>query len=245
MTIWHEDDEFWRTSVGWMLRERLEGAREEVGRIVTLVDIATPAAVLDLGCGIGRHALQFARHGFKVTGVDRTRDFLAEARRTAEAEELEAEFVEEDMRRFRRPGEFDLVISMLTSFGYFEDPDEDRLVMQNICDSLKAGGALVLDTMGKEILARIFQPRDWREGDGEIWLFEREVTDSWSWMENRWIVIKDGERKEFRLAHRLYSAAELSQLMKDCGFSEAAAYGDLEGAPYDHQASRMVVVGRK
>jgi hypothetical protein len=64
-------------------------------------------------------------------------------------------------------------------------------------------------------------------------------------MENRWIVIKDGQRKEFQLSHRLYSAAELSGLFKDCGFGSVEVYGDLDGAPYDHEAKRLVVVARK
>jgi hypothetical protein len=58
-------------------------------------------------------------------------------------------------------------------------------------------------------------------------------------------VIKDGERKEFTLSHRLYSAAELMRLLRECGFASVDAYGDLAGAPYDHEASRLVVVGRK
>lgn len=245
MTTWHEDDEFWRTSVGWMLRDRLDRATDEVEQILALVGIAPPGAVLDLGCGIGRHSLELARRGFKVTGVDRTREFLAEARREAKAEKLAANFVEEDMRRFCRPGEYDLAVNLLTSFGYFEDPEDDRRVALNLYKSLKTGGVLVLDLMGKENLARIFTPREWHEKDGEIWLYERRITDSWSWIENRWILIKNGEKKEFRLAHRLYSAAELSRLLSECGFASVDAFGSLDGAPYDHQASRMVLVARK
>ena len=64
-------------------------------------------------------------------------------------------------------------------------------------------------------------------------------------MENRWILIRDGERKEFELSHRLYSAAELTGLLEECGFSRTEAYGDLEGSAYDHEASRLVVIGRK
>jgi len=245
MTIWYEDDEFWSTSIGWMLRERMDQAPAEVEGILQLAGIAPPAAALDLGCGIGRHSLELARRGFTVTGVDRTREFLEEARRRAKAEALTVDFVEDDMRRFRRPGQFQLAVNLLTSFGYFEDPEDDRLVIQNLYESLGPDGVLVIDLMGKENLARIFNPREWNEKEGELWLYERRITDSWSWIENRWIVIKDGEKREFKLAHRLYSAAELTRLLRECGFASADAYGDLSGAPFDHEAKRLVIVARK
>lgn len=71
------------------------------------------------------------------------------------------------------------------------------------------------------------------------------MNDDWSWMQNRWILVRDGERKEFHLAHRIYAATELTRLLTDGGFVETEVYGDLDGAPYDHEASRLVVVGRK
>lgn len=245
MPIWYEDDEFWETSVGWMLRARVDAAASEIEKALALTGVSPPGAALDLGCGIGRHSLELARRGFKVTGVDRTRPFLEEARRSAEAEGLDVELIEEDMRRFRRSEAFDLAVNLLTSFGYFEDPDDDRRVALNLFESLRPGGVALLDMMGKENLARIFNAREWTEKDGEIWLYERKLDRSWSWLENRWIVIKDGERKEFTLSHRLYSASELIRLLSECGFASVDAYGDLGGAPYDHQASRLVVVARK
>lgn len=244
MVPWHEDDAFWTTAIGWMLRERTASAPEEVANLVSLVRTHLPASVLDLGCGIGRHAIELARRGFEVTGVDRTRDFLAEARRSASSQALDVEFVEADMRRFRRPDTFDLVVNLLTSFGYFEDPADDARVVRNVHESLREGGAAVFDMMGKEVLASIFEPREWRERDGDLWLYERRVTNAWSWLENRWVLIRDGHREEFALGHRLYAATEFTDLLESCGFTETKVYGDLEGEAYDHEASRMVVVAR-
>lgn len=245
MTVWHEDDELWDQAIGWMLRERTENAADEVEQLLELTGVRPPATVLDLACGIGRHSLALARQGFTVTGVDRTPGFLEQAARAAESEELDIEFVEEDMRRFSRPGAFDLAVNLLTSFGYFEDPADDVRVVRNLHESLKEGGVVVFDLMGKEVLASIFQARDWTESNGDLWLFEREVTDDWSWMKNRWILVRDGERKEFHLAHRIYAATELTRLLADCGFGETETYGDFDGSQYDNEASRLVVVGRK
>lgn len=84
------------------------------------------ASVLDLGCGIGRHALELARRGYHVVGVDRTARYLEIARARAQSGRLHAEFIGEDMRRFARAEAFDGVISMWTSFGYVESADQDR-----------------------------------------------------------------------------------------------------------------------
>ena len=118
-------------------------------------------------------------------------------------------------------------------------------MLVNVCRSLKNQGTLVIEMMGKEILARIFGERDWHEQDGVIFLEERKVCKNWSWMENRWIKIDEQGRHEFKVSHWIYSAVELTTMLKACGFSAVDIYGDMEGAPYDHKAKRLVAVAHK
>jgi SAM-dependent methyltransferase len=164
----------------------------------------------------------------------------------AEEEELAIELVEADMREFVRADAFDLAISLYTSFSYFEDQGEDRKVARNLCESLRSGGVLVMEMIGKEVLARIFQKRHWEEtGDGTLFLQEHSIERGWSWIGNRWILVRNGEVKERRFGHRLYSAVELADLLASAGFAEVETYGDLGGEPYDHAARRLVAVARK
>ena len=243
---WHEDDFFWETVGPIMFTEqRYADAVTEVGEIVTLLGIKPGAHVLDLGCGVGRHSLEFARRGFQVTGVDSTQKYLQQASEQAHKEGLKVEFVQDDMRKFSRPETFDAAINMFTSFSYFEDPDEDRQIVANVCRSLKPGGAFLLHTHGKETLARIFQEKDWEEINGTFVLYERKPARNWGWMENRWIVFKDNRRTEFRVDHRLYAATELITLFTACGFAHADAFGYFSGIPYNEKARFLVVVGRK
>jgi len=158
---------------------------------------------------------------------------------------LEIEFVQADMSTFRRREAFDAIINYFTSLGYFESDDDDRRVLANAHRSLRAGGVLLMDMMGKEILARVFTERDWREEDGMLILEERKLAPDWSSLDNRRIIIEDGDRREVTLAVRQYSAAELSRLLKDSGFDRVDVYGDLSGAPYDRQAKRLVAVAPK
>jgi len=178
--------------------------------------------------------------------VDRQPDYVAQARARADAEGLELELVVEDMRRFVRPGAFDAVINMFTSFGYFEDPADDRLVLEHAFAALKSGGRILLELMGREVLARVFREREWeQEEDGSILLQERRLAPDWGWIENRWILIRDGRSEEFRFGHRLYTGTELAALLRACGFADTQVFGNLAGAPYDHQAGRLVVRARR
>ena len=243
---WHEEDAFWEMAHPVLFTEqRWQDAPAQVEAMLALLKLAPGARVLDLCCGPGRHALEFARRGFQVMGVDRTAAYLERARKQAQQQGLDVEFVEDDMRAFCRPEAFDAVVNYFTSFGYFEDPEDDRRVVSNVYESLKGGGAFLLDMMGKEVLARILEGPRWQEEDGRILLQETKVTRNWSWVENRWILLKDGERRDFHISHRLYSAVELTSLLEECGFGHLEVYGDVEGGPYDQTARRLVVVAHK
>jgi SAM-dependent methyltransferase len=243
---WYEDDAFWKKVSPILFGEKCwKSTAPQIDQVARLLDLKPPLEILDLCCGLGRHSLELARRGFAVTGVDRTALYLEKARQQAESEKLSTTFVQEDMRKFCRPDGFDIVLNFYTSFGYFENPAEDRRVLVNMEQSLKKDGRLVMEMMGKEILARIFRERDWHEEDGVIWLEERKVSKDWTWIDSRWIMLEGSKRNEFRISHRLYSAAELAALLKDCGFHSVDIYGNLAGAPYDQNAERLVVVAHK
>lgn len=245
MKAWHEDDAFWEAFAPMMFtEERWAAAPDEVDAILRLVNLTPGATILDLGCGVGRHALELARRGYRVTGIDRTAAYLAEAQKRARKEGLPDAFLAADMRDFARPAAFDVVLSLYTSFGYFEDAADNRKVLVNVARSLKPEGCLVLQLMGKEVLARIFQARDWREQNGTYFLQERTLSNNWGRMQNRWILIQDGIVQEARVSHWIYSATELVGLLTSSGFSHVAIYGDLEGAPYDQVAKQLVAVAR-
>jgi SAM-dependent methyltransferase len=244
--MWHSDDQFWKTYGPWMFTEkRWANTPAEVDSILKLLSPAPRGVILDLCCGPGRHSLELARRGFSVVGVDRTSAYVNEAKKRAKVQRLRVEFVKQDMRRFCRPQAFDAAVNMFTSFGYFRNPKEDQRVLLNLHRSLKPRGKLLMDLFGKEILAKKFQERDWREEQGVMFLEERKLSQGWSWIDSRWILLKGAKRKEFVVSLRLYSAKELSDLLRVCGFEKVQVYGDLAGAAYDHNAKRLVIVAQK
>lgn len=243
---WFENDAFWKATRPILFhRERIESAGREVEQVISLLGLKSGARVLDLCCGVGRHSLELARRGFKVTGVDRNAEYMKEAKQRAREAGLTVELVRRDMRDFCRPETFDAAINMFTSFGYFKDHRDDQRVARAMVRSLKPGGRLLIETMGKEVMARIFRPRDWYEQSGYLVLEERRVTPDWSRIESQWVLIKGTMRREFAISLRLYSACELWDLLRRVGFKKGEFFGSLAGTPYDHQASRLVAVAKK
>ncbi|PKK84822.1 MAG: methyltransferase type 11 [candidate division Zixibacteria bacterium HGW-Zixibacteria-1] len=244
--LWYDRDDVWADIEPAIFSSiSISRAAEHIDNIVKLFNLNQDMQILDLCCGVGRHTMELARRGFNVVAVDRNEIFLQKAKDKAVKENLNIEFIREDMRRFRRPDKFDVVININTSFGYFEDPEDDKVVVRNIYDSLKGGGQFLIEMSSKEIIAGMFRERDWDEYDDMILLQERKVEDNWSSMFMRWIIIKAGQIKEVKMTVRLFSASEMRDLLIGCGFGKVDVYGSLEGIPYDQNAKRMVVVARK
>jgi SAM-dependent methyltransferase len=246
MAEWFEDESFWRSFYPVMFSdERFQRAEDQIEKVLKLTDFRGHD-VLDLCCGPGRHSIHLARRGFRVTGVDRTPFLLDKARSRAEQEGVQIEWVEQDMRDFVRPQTFDLILNMWTSFGYFEDKNEDLRVLRNVHNSLRSDGIFMIDVIGKEYLARVLQPTTSQRGaDGSLLVERREIFDDWSRIRNEWILIKDGQVTTFKFHNTIYSAQELKDRIHHIGFRQVKVYGDLDGNEYGPQALRLIGVARK
>ena len=243
---WFDDDTFWRELYLFMVPEkRFADAAAQIGKVLKLTK-PKGKAVLDLCCGPGRWAIPLAQRGFSVTGVDRTKFLLNVAKTRAKAGKVKIKWARADMRDFLRPESFDLLLSMLTSFGYFDRKDEDRLVLRNMFTNLKPGGVCLIDVAGKEQIARIYQPTTSEKlPNGDLFIQRHRITDAWSRMHNEWILVRNGRAKTFKFHHTIYSAQELSDRLTEAGFKQIKVYGSLNGDEYDLNAQRLIVVGRK
>jgi SAM-dependent methyltransferase len=242
MTDWFADESFWETFYPAMFPdERFEATAAQVDQMLALTKFEG-RDVLDLCCGPGRHASELAARGFNVTGVDKSAFLLGKAR----ARSADVEWVHEDMRTFVRPDSFDLVINMFTSFGYFDDKEDDVRVLRNICASLHGSGVLIMEMTGKEYLAKVFQPTvSTRTPDGGLFVQRHEIFDDWTRIRNEWILLRGEQATSYRFHHTVYSAQELKDRLCGAGFRDVVVYGDLEGNEYGIDARRLVAVASK
>jgi SAM-dependent methyltransferase len=203
--------------------------------------------VLDLACGFGRHAIGMARLGYNVTGLDFNARYLEIAAADAAAAGVRVTWRTGDMRALGFERAFDAVYSYFTSFGYFDD-DENEQVLAGIAKALRPGGSVLLEMANRDRLLTHPQERTWTQREDGALLME-EITLEWvsSRVVSRQHLIDPvgGSQvtKEFSL--RTYTCAELSALLRRQGLHVRAVFGDAEGQPYVPDSRRLVIVAER
>lgn len=219
---------------------------EEVARIVGLLSLPPGASVVDLGCGRGRHAIPLSRRGYRVTGVDLSEKMLGLARERAQREGASVEWVREDMRKFVRRGAFDACLSLFTSFGYFNDEENER-VIGNVSKSLKEGGTLLLDLRNaqKGLAGEEDKETTVEVPSGRLRLRVRFDKATRRARAEHELTRPDGIRISSAFDVRIYSEEELTGMLCRSGMRVAVVHGSLDGAPFTPGAERMVVIARR
>jgi SAM-dependent methyltransferase len=243
--MWFEDETFWRDCYQFMFSdESFSAAHQQLDRALSLTTVRAGAA-LDLCCGPGRHSVPLAKKGFCVTGVDRSPFLLAEARTRAMEANVNVELVLDDMRSFSRASAFDLVINLSSSFGYFDDRRDDLTVLQNIHDSLRPGGWLIIDMECKEWLARRSPDHVSALPDGSLCVRRHTILNDWTRQRSEWIVIRGNDVQRFELMVQVYSGQEFKNLLAEAGLVRPTLYGDLDGRPFGSDVNRLVATAQR
>jgi SAM-dependent methyltransferase len=220
--------------------ERLSEAatRDEVAHLRSISGLQPGERVLDLACGHGRISNRLATLGAQVTGLDATSEFLRLAR--AEASELgvTVDYVEGDMRHLAWEAEFDLVVSWFTSFGYFGDED-NRRVLAEVHKVLRPSGRVVMDLNHRDDLMRRYLPCVVVERDGDL-MIDQHAFDPLTGRSNvTRTIIRDGQVRRSQFFTRLLSFTELRDWLEAAGFTYVNGYGI--GGPLTANSPRMTV----
>ncbi|MGH7311850.1 MAG: SAM-dependent methyltransferase [Candidatus Rokuibacteriota bacterium] len=208
------------------------------------------ARVLDAPCGFGRHAVEFARLGYKVTGVDFNETELARAREAAAKAGVTLGLICQDMRDMDFAGEFELAVNLFSSIGYFTD-DEDRLLLDRFWRALGPGGVFVIDTRNRDQVVRSLPAEERQRNDEWTLRIENHFDPATSRWAARWwrIGAEAAEDSAGELVGeseiRLYAAHELRAMLRPDRWSRVDLYGGLDGTPFSLDARRLVFVARK
>jgi SAM-dependent methyltransferase len=243
---WFEElfnDDFARTvpksDPRWLKRE-LDFIEESMG-------LAKGAAMLDLGCGPGVHAVQLAKRGYEVIGIDLSLAMLARASDEAAEHQQRINFVQGDMRELTFEDAFDGVLCWGTTFGYF-DEQKNADVVQKIHRSLRKHGRLLLDVVNRDYVVPRSPSMVWFEGDGCVCMDEAQFDAINSRLKvKRTLMMEDGRSREIDYSIRLYALHELGKLLHDNGFRVAEVSGETStpGKFFNAESARILILAEK
>lgn len=221
-----------------------ERSRKEIEFLVNELKLGRSMKILDLACGHGRHANRLAELGHSVVGVDITLRFLEIAEKDAKEKGVNVSYIHQDMREISCEEEFDRVILLFTSFGYFEDEGNLR-VLENVARALKSGGLFCFDTFNRDLFLKTFLPYTVTEKGDDLMMNRIAFDATLGRLYNRRIVIRNGKRKDKPFFVRLYNPTEIRDLLKVVGLSIYKMYADFDSQPFTSESRRMVIIARK
>jgi SAM-dependent methyltransferase len=224
-----------------------EQIRREVTFIEESLGVAAGGVVLDLGCGAGHHAVEFASRGYGVVGYDLSLYQLALAADVAQERSQKINFLQGDMREMAFEEMFDGVFCWNTSFGYFEE-DKNLAVAQRVFKALRPGGMFLIDVINRDFAAASAPCTVWYEGDSCVCMDDMSVDFISSRLRvKRSIILDDGRTKESLFSLRLYSLHELGKLLHEVGFrvTEASGHPATPGVFFGPNSPRIIMLAQR
>lgn len=262
---WYEDS-FGADYLALYAHRDLAEARANARAVLALLSPPRDEPLLDLCCGAGRMLVALRELGFtRLVGLDLSSDLLsvaaADLERAGVAEVATVEpgqtpppwpddgrvvLVRSDMRCIPYEGYFATVLSIFTSFGYFESDDDNRAVLDAAYRALRPGGAFLMDYLNRDrVVAGLVPDDERRTGEWHV-RNQRRITPDGRRVEKTTTVTDGrGRTRRFLESVRMYSEPEMRRMLHDAGFAEARAYGSFAGEPFGPESERLILLARK
>jgi D-alanine-D-alanine ligase len=226
--------------------------RKETNLIEESLRLDKNHKILDLCGGQGRHCLELARRGYKDLTVLDYSDYLVRlGRKITKDKRQRIKFVRRDARATGlKNDDFEAIIVMANSFGYFAKEKENIKVLKEAHRLLKNKGKLLLDLADKAQAKKNLKPTSWhRANDDIVVLRRRRLTGDM--IKAREVVIsrKKGLLKDGTYLSRLYSKKKIKGILRQAGFKNVKIRDNLKfhrkKKDYGFLTSRMIVVAQK
>jgi SAM-dependent methyltransferase len=218
-----------------------EEAARFIGNLLSELHLPKSAKVLDLACGKGRHSVTLASHGYDVTGVDLSPNSISAAK-SFEHERLKFEV--RDMRVPFEENAFDAIFNLFTSFGYFDDLNDNQKVVDSIQTMLVSDGILVIDFMNsKRVIANLVKVET-KEIEGIRFNIERVYDGSHIYKHIRFTA----EDQDLHFTERVQALMleDFRSLLSAGGFEIIRTFGDFDLNAYHAETSdRLILIAKR
>ncbi len=220
---------------------------EEARRVIDLIERTTRLSpgnrIVDVGCGRGRHAVELAKRGYHVTGVDLSERSIDAAKARAIEHHVTVDFRVGDMRDPVCEGCFDGAVNLFTAFGYFESEAEHQQAVSAIAASLVDDGWFFQDFLNPAYVRANLVPSDAARREGvEI---EQHRTLEGGRIRKDIILRRNGQEHRFSESVQLLEIEDFGRLYERAGLEIESVYGDYSGNQYADESPRMILLSRK
>lgn len=242
------DDDDW--FVGWfdspyydlLYQHRDENeARTFVQAVLEYLELPAGSKVLDLACGKGRHSIEFHKAGMVVKGLDLSACSIAAAKSN---EKQGLSFVLQDMRHIDLDTRFDAAFNLFTSFGYFENTDDNLLVLKGLFAHLNPEGYLIIDYLNCTVAARkAMGEAEFSAGNCVIRINKEKIG---SFIRKSIDVDDDGQHFHFEERVQLLFKEDFESMLSSVGFVVISTFGGYDLSAFDAESSeRLIIVAKK
>jgi ubiquinone/menaquinone biosynthesis C-methylase UbiE len=221
----------------------LQGAYEEVRRMMDWLQLEKGAEILDFCCGMGRHSMALTEFGYKVTGMDLSTVLLDEAKKLDG--DRKVQWIRGDMRQIPLNHTFDAVMNLFTSFGYFESDEENERVLHEMDRVLKPGGKFIIDFLNSDYVTAHLVPSSERMTEGMKIQETRSIEDGF--VRKRIVISEKGHPDRHYLEQvKLYRLQQFKEMLQGTNLNIDQLYGNYDKTSYHESTSpRLIIVGHK
>jgi SAM-dependent methyltransferase len=200
------------------------------------LNLPEEAKVLDLACGKGRHSIYLNQLGFNVLGADLSENSIAEASKNTNKN---LNFKVHDMRE---PFEekFDAIFNLFTSFGYFENDNDNLTTLKSIKESLSEYGFAVIDFMNVNYVIANLVPEEVKTVDDINFHIKRYIKDNHIFKE---IDFEDqGEKFHFTEKVQALTLQNFENMMEEAGIYLLDIFGDYKLKKFHKTESERLIM---
>ena len=222
---------------------------KEVDGILSILKASPGSHILDWCGGWGRHAVPFAKRGYKVTLLDFSKEYLERAEAYAVREGVSLNLVHADFRETPPDIQADYAVNLFTAgLGYLGE-EKDVIALASLKATLKPGARILIDTMSLVWIMRNFMASSWDESaDGMKWRLDKRKFDFMTNTVNTRSVYVDnqaGTNMEVKHGLKVYNPADLARVLRVAGFVPSELFGDFESSEFTLNSKRVVMSAQR
>ena len=217
----------------------------EIDFLLSKIDLPDQAHILDVGCGPGRHSIELALRGYQVVGIDPSATMIEAAQSRASNAGVEPVFLQVAGEVFKTNKKFDTALCLFTTLGQINDRIDNSSLVFQVASALRPTGYFIVEVPHLKWVKKNLKPVDhFDDGDIATHIFrnfdpiKRVVTEEFK-------LISEAGENHYLLKYRLYSQADIVELLKNAGFNIIAIYGGYQEIQLEAESPVMLIIAQK